>query len=479
MKSRQQPIRTLVSAAVVSIMACATVQAGSFSLYTESSAAAIGNYAAGIAAEAADASTGWYNPAGLSLIRSQQAVFGGVGVFPSAKLTGTSRFATTAPVALPAYNQSYNGLQGAKSAFVPSFHYARPLGENATVALSVVSPFGLATDWSRTSPVRYSATYSELITTNISPEIGAKLAEHFALGAGLDLQWARVKFNSVIGAPTFSTAIGRSPFFLDSPIYNKGHSFGVGFHAGGMLMFNENHTRIGLNYQSKMDHTFNGYSRLTGRFASPGLTTLSQANAAAVLGSVSGSTWSNNLFSNNIEFPEVTTLSGYQDVNENLAVLGSVVYTGWHTLRTIQLNNVMAFVNGLGARKVNNISTQNYDNAWRFALGANYKFNDQWMLRVGGGYDQTPTNDIDRDVRLPDSDRWALSIGGHYQYSPAIGFDAGYTHLFTTEDAPINRTAALSPGNTFNVTARTKARVDLVGLQAVWTMDQPMPMPTK
>ncbi|MFW2535499.1 transporter, partial [Legionella sp. 28fTON52] len=42
--------------------------------------------------EAADASTGWYNPAGLALIRQQQVVVGAVGVFPSSELTGTSTF---------------------------------------------------------------------------------------------------------------------------------------------------------------------------------------------------------------------------------------------------------------------------------------------------------------------------------------------------------------------------------------------------
>ena len=53
---------------------------GAFSLYTEGSASAVGNFAAGVAAEARDASIGWYNPAGLALIRNQQVVLGATGV---------------------------------------------------------------------------------------------------------------------------------------------------------------------------------------------------------------------------------------------------------------------------------------------------------------------------------------------------------------------------------------------------------------
>lgn len=455
----QRPMKSVLSIAVSALLASSAAHAAGFSLYTESNGSAAGNFAAGIAAEAADASTGWYNPAGLSLIREQQAVFAGNGVFPSTKLSGTTTFRTTG---VPPYVQQFHDIDGAEDAFVPSFHYAKPLGENATVGLSVTAPFGLSTLWSRFDPVRYAATFSELITTNLSPEIGGKLTEHFALGAGIDLQYARVKFNTMLGSPALMQALGANPITLDSYSYNKGDSFATGFHAGALLMFNDNHTRIGFNYQSKMHHRFHGYSRLTGRLASPGLLT---HNAVF---------WSDNLYSNNIEFPEIAVLSGYQDVNEKFALLGSVVYTGWHVLRTIQLNNVAAFVNGLGQVKVNSISTENYDNTWRFALGANYRFNEQWMLRVGGGFDETPTQDAFRSVRLPDADRWALSIGAHYQWRPNIGVDFGYTHLFTDE-VPINKTISAGAGSSFNVHAIGDASAEIIGAQLVWIMDQPLP----
>ncbi|KTD65042.1 OmpP1/FadL family transporter [Legionella shakespearei] len=482
-----KPLRTLVSAAVIGVLATSAAHAGGFSLYTESSPAATGNFGAGIAAEGGDASIGWYNPAGLVLIQEQQAVFGGVGVFPKAELSGVSTF--RGPAAnLPAYTQSFTGLNGGENAFVPAFHYALPLGENATFGLSMVSPFGLSTDWGIDSPVRYQATYTELITTNVSPEIGGKLTENFSLGAGLDLQFARVKFNRVLGLPTLygnPLAIPESSSAMgaDSLSYNKGHSFGVGFHAGVLAMSTDKHTRVGLNYQSKMKHTFHGYSRLSGRLAG----TSGNVFMPATLDPTSISR-SNELTSNNIELPDVVTLSAYRDVNEKLALLGSVVYTGWGVFKTIQLNNVQApaVSNGaitplgtLSQAHANSTSTQNYKDAWRFAVGANYHLNPQWMLRVGGGYDATPTNDVDRDVRLPDTDRWALSVGAHYQMKPNIGIDVGYTHLFAASNPTINKTDAITSTSSYGVVADGKARADLVGIQAVWTMDHVMPQPTK
>lgn len=454
--------------AVLSAFASLNAQAGGFSLYTEGTAAVIGNYAAGAAAEGADASIGWYNPAGLVLIKREQFVAGGVGVFPTSSITGTSTFATPN---LPSYVQTFNSLDGAKNAFVPSTHYAKPLGERATFGLSIVSPFGLATDWEQNSPVRYSATHTKLMTINVSPEMGAKVTDNFAFGAGLDFQYARVTFNRMLGAPTLLRALGAAPDVMDSLSDNNADSFGIGFHAGVLGMFNDNHTRLGVNYQSRMNHRFDGHSRLRGRLADP--TAVLGTGAFGNINSVFGY---NYLQSNSVSLPDITTLSIYHDVNEAFAVLGSVVYTNWSTFQKVELNGVAVGVPGsappfrVTQAVVNSTAAENYKNAWRGALGVNYRANDQWLLRVGGGYDQTPTNNVDRDIRLPDANRWALSVGTHYQWRPDIGLDFGYTHLFGAEDSTLNKREVLG-SSTYTIAGTASASADLVGLGLVWNMD--------
>lgn len=475
MNTMRKPLRSLVNMAVVSMMASGMAHATGFALYTEGNGYSTGNFGAGVAAEAYDASTGWYNPAGLALIRDEQLVLGGVGVFPTSSVSGTSTYTLQAPMLppLPQYIQTFNGVDGAENAVVPSMHYARPLGENATFALSVVAPFGLSTNWDEFSPVRYQATFTQLLTMNLSPEIGAKLSDNFAIGAGLDLQHAQVKFNRMIGAPNLSLLNipdFPSPMFFDTLTYNKGDSNGIGFHAGVLAMFNNNHTRLGLNFQSRMRHVFHGFSRLSGRLANNG------ADIFAAPDEAPGVAWSDNLNSSPIEFPSVLTLSGYHDVSDRLALLASAVYTGWSSFSTIQLNNIIApdvAPNGvISLVKLSVASPQNYKNVWRLALGANYKLNDTMMLRVGGGYDETPTNDIDRDMRLPDASRWALAIGGHYQARPNLGLDLGYTHLFAVKNPTINRTDVLNATNSYNVNAVAKANADLIGVQLTWLMDK-------
>lgn len=448
--------------ALMPLMLPQCVSAGAFSLYTESSTVAVGNYAAGVAAEVADASTGWYNPAGLVLLNKKELVASGVGVLPSTEISGVSTFNTEgyAP-----YIQSFSHLQGAKDALVPALHYAKPISDRAAWGFSIVSPFGLSTDWGTASPVRYSATLSQLMTINASPQIAGQLTEHYTAGLGLDLQWARVKFNSVLGSPAslqYLQSIGGAvtPTTLDSTTDNRGTSFGVGFHAGLLGTYNDNHTRVGINYQSGISHMFEGSSTLTGRLADPELT-----NPDAVFST-------NALYSNTIHLPSITTLSAYQDLTPHWALLGSIVFSNWSTFNQIALNNIAAYSPDVGVQElINTTSAEDYRNAWRFALGANYRVNDQWLIRTGGGYDQTPTVNAARDVRLPDSDRWALALGAHYQMRPNIGFDAGYSYLFGANTANVNKTQILGATSNNVINATGKNHAQLVGLQVVWDMD--------
>lgn len=458
-KGFHHPIRRLVSTTMTALWVSHTAHAGSFSLYTEASTVAVGNYAAGVAAEVADASTGWYNPAGLVFLGKQQLLVSGVGVIPSAKLTGVSTFETTG---LDSYSQQFSNLQAGKNAIVPALHYALPLGEQAAFGLSFISPFGLSTQYPDTSPVRYAATLTQLLTANLSPELAGRLTDNFALGAGLDLQWARVKFNQVLGVPNLLQMGGLNPTSFDSISDNEGTSFGVGFHAGILAKFNQDHTRVGLNYQSRIKHSFEGTSVLTGFLADPDLTT----DTLAVFRS-------DILSSNEISLPDVVTLSVYQDMTERLALLGSVVYTEWSVFRTTQLNNVAAFDPDVGRTLMDIAIPQNYRNTWRFSVGANYRVNERWLLRVGAGYDQTPTVNAERDVRLPDADRWALAVGAHYQMRPCLGFDVGYAYLFKASDTRINKTYLLGTTSSDHVNATAKVNAQLVGLQAVWTIDAP------
>jgi long-chain fatty acid transport protein len=447
----------------------ALVQASGFSLYNEINGSAVGNYAAGIAAEYNDASTGWTNPAGLAFIHHEQTQLGVVGVFPSASLSGQTLYTTPTPIGNYDYEQSFKNLTTSEQAAIPSFHFARPIGPNSAVAFSLVMPYGLASDWDQNSAVRYAATRSELLTLDFSPEIGGRITDYLTAGVGFDFEEARVTFNQILGAPAILDASGENPALLDSYSSNQGYSFGLGFHAGLLLHTQNQRSRLGLNFQSAVNHQFRGTSTLTGPLAAASFNVFDTTTFNSQASYSSG-----QLYSNAVDLPSVTTLSFYQSLHPQWALLGSMVYTNWSSIDTIELHNVAApnvdETTGDATQSYKTgINPSDYRNTWRVALGANYQYNEKLMLRAGTGYEQTPTINAERDVRLPDANRIALAIGGHYQYSSRLGFDAGYSHYFM-DKLQLNKTNQLDI-NTFNVQATGHARADLFGGQFVYKFD--------
>lgn len=421
-------------------LAASNSYAGGFSLYGEANGKNAGDFAAGAASEAEDASTLYYNPAGLVHVKGRQLVLGTTIVNASSKLGDNASLTLTTKNFGPGTTASLSGFKTDKTGLVPAFFYSKNISNKLTLAFGVFAPFGLATEWSETSAAGYSATLSNLEIIDVSPGFGAKLTDKLSFGAAFDLQLAKVDFNSIIAVA------GGGLFNSASTSTNHGSSIGFGGHLG-LLYQATKQTRLGLNYQSPVEHKFTGKSIINGPIAFP------NPNNIAVR---------NDLFSDPISMPGQITFSGMHQVNSKLSFTSTVAYVQWNIVKEIALNNVAGAKGDATPVKV----PENFKNTWRLAAGAKYKVSDKVNLRAGLGFDQTPTNNVDRNLRLPDSDRIAVAVGGHYQATKTVGLDIGWTHLFLKNTA-INNTATVG-ANTTTVVAGVKARADLFGAQLTW-----------
>jgi long-chain fatty acid transport protein len=441
------------------------VNAAGFSLYTESSVDALGHYAAGSAAEAYNAATAWYNPAGLVYLKHKQAITSNIAVIPYVSLSGSSDFYTLYSGTTPLnYIQDFSNLRGDNQALIPALYYALPLGKNIAAGFSVLAPFGLSTDYNAESAVRYGGTLSDLKTVNLSSALAARVYDNFSFGIGIDMQFAEVSYDAVLGSPAslqyLQTMGGLAPVtYLDSSVENTGTSTGIGVHMGIILEIDE-HNRFGLNWQSRVKHQFDGNSTLTGRLADPSLT------------DINAQFYSPYLKSGSMYMPDVITFSTYHELSSNLQLLTSVVYTCWSVIQSIDLYGVAGFSEEAQAVQYLDISTpQGLNDTWRFALGFNYIIDDEMMLRIGAGYDGTPTVNAYRDVRMPDASRYALSLGMHYVWSEKLAFDFGYTHVFAVDNAHLDYMQKLDDQSSFGVTGTAQSYADLLGIQASWSFD--------
>lgn len=266
--------------------------AAAFQLF-EQNAVNMGDFAAGGAAIAEDASTAYFNPAGLIRIPNQQLVLSGDLINTDFKFTGTNTWSavgSTAALFHP-YTEYANSVQGGGANIVPAFHYAAPMSDCLVLGFSVTAPFGLETNYPQTSALRYSATKTSLEVIDLSPSFGVKLNNHWSVGAGFDAEHLSVDLNSVGGIPSFNP---NNPTEFDSLSKNSGTDWGYGWHAGILYQF-DCATRVGLTYHSQVQfNDIQGHSKLIGPLVNlnsflhtgvvtSGVLTNNQLNAAATL----------------------------------------------------------------------------------------------------------------------------------------------------------------------------------------------------
>lgn len=373
-------------------------QAAGFQLW-EQDAASIGNYHAGYAAEINDASTAFYNPAGITRFKNQQIVLGGDAVITDFKYEGTvgvNTIFTGNPVPATGQGGNFN--------FIPFIHYVAPIADWLGFGFSVDVPFGLKTTWGRNSNLQYAATTTATTVVDISPAFGIQITEKGSIGLGLDIQRMNSEFDSTggIGFPT-----------LTADSVNKVSDTGYGGHAGVLYQFSDN-SRVGMSYHSQVVHHLTGSSQLTGPLATD----------------INGGPASSHIYTN-MTLPPYTALSIYQRVHPKVAILGSAIYTQWNIFKALILNGATGLnEDGDLDRTLQITVLQYYRNVWNLSVGADYYATDKITLKTGVGYDQSPVAGAYRTIQMPDNNRVVVAFGGHYQATNTIGMDIGWQHLF-------------------------------------------------
>lgn len=416
--------------------------ASAFQLW-EQDAASVGNYHAGYAAAAYDASTAFYNPAGMSRFKEQQLVVAGDAIMSDFKYRGTVRVNSINAGLTPLTTTA----QGGNFAMIGAMHYIAPYNDTIAFGLSVDVPFGLKVNYGRQTPMQYASTVTSVRVIDISPVVSFKFNNHLSFGIGPDAQLMRGEFDSM-----GTNGGGVS----NTPSVNVASDTAYGFHTGLLYEFNEN-TRVGLSYHSQVVHHLTGTSTFSGPLAA-----LFTEAESAVLRSTGSRV--------NVTLPPYTALSAYHKINSKVAVTGSVIYTQWSVLKNLVLQNVAGINNSFNlSTTILAVIPQYFHNSYSVSAGADYFLTDKITLRGGLGVDQTPVNNTYRNVQLPDSTRYAFALGSHFQSSETLGFDIGWTHLFMNQ-VTVNPPVQVMGAQRVTTNGKVTGGADVFAAQLVWDM---------
>ena len=400
-------------------------QASAFAL-VEQNASGLGNAYAGVAAVAEDASTIFWNPAGMTRLPGRQVVGALHAIRPK------SEFTNTGSAALPGRPLGSNGGDAGDWAFVPNAYLSWQLTPNWFAGLGVNAPFGLKTEYDPTWVGRFHAVKSELKTYNVNPSLAYKLNDQVSFGAGVSWQRADATLSNAV----FFGALGEGLAQVEGDDASWGFNLGALFTLG-------NNTRIGIAYRSAVEYDLSGSVVFANR-------------PAALAGALP-----DGPITANIKMPASASWSIFHQLNPKWDLLADITWTQWSNIQALNILRT----NGT----LLSTTPLNWDDTWRFSAGANYHHSSALTLRFGAAFDQSPSNDADRTPRIPDQDRTWLSIGAQYRMSKQAVLDVGYTYIFV-KDPVINlcgpataATAACAGKN--QLTGTYDANVNIVSAQ--------------
>jgi long-chain fatty acid transport protein len=417
-------------------------QAAGFALY-EQGISGLGNAYAGAAATAEDATTVWWNPAGMArLPTGKHFSIGGSVIAPSTKFSDRA-----SATALGQTTLGGTGGDAGDAKFVPSAFFAMDLNPKWSLGLGVSVPFGLATKYDPSWLGRFQGIESEVKTVNINPAISYKLSDNASVGFGISYQYGKI---DLLTGANYTAAGLAVPASSGGPILLPAGTEGQnkvsidgdawGFNAGALFNVAPA-TRVGVHYRSSLKYDLDGTTTFFNR----------PAGFAAVVPD------SNVKLS--LKTPESLSFSGAHKLNAQWDLLADLTWWRWSRIKQEPLVRTSGSQSGRTLETL----TFNFDDTWRASIGANYKLDGAWTLKLGAAYDQTPVpNPESRTVRLPDSDRYWLSAGAKYNVSRSAALDFGYTYV-QARDTDINNNQAATGKGIVNGTY--KAHVHVLGVQ--------------
>ena len=324
------------------LIAFSGAAAASSFMVQEQDASGIATSFAGSAAVAENASTNFYNPAGLTNLKGLQISAGVTGLKSNIEY-------------------SVNGGNAGDTLLSPNFYVSMPLTQDLYAGFGVSRPFALKTEytagWTGDALVRQT----KLESTNYNPSLAYRLSDKVALGVGMNYQ----KLDLTLGQASGSLS---------------GNDSATGWNAGALFTLSSA-MRVGLAYRSGLNYRLNG------------------------------------ALNGDLKLPAMFTLSVWQQVSDRWEAMGDLSYTQWNRLD----QSTVA------------ISAADERNAWRFAWGAAYKYNDAVKAKFGFAYERAATRRADLNLRAPENDRLWLSVGGQWNAGNAGKFDLGYAYKLSRD----------------------------------------------
>jgi long-chain fatty acid transport protein len=374
----------------------------------------MGTAFAGRASDAADASTLFGNPAGMTLLEKGEITVGISQIFGKADISN-------AQGTLPGTNKG----DPVPNTTIPFAYYAQPLDDHWAAGIGMYTMFGVKTDYESSFQGRYFGTVSDVKVVTVQPTLSFRPNELWSIGVGVTYNWIEGELSRNQLNP-FNTG--------DISTKVEGDDDASWGYNVGLLFTPLEGTRVGLTYRSEVDYKLKGDTTVT-------IPLVGRQQFDAGL---------------NITLPAVVDLSLTQQLDPRWTLHVGAIFTGWSSFDELVVTNV----GGPTA-----IEQHDWNDVWTYSAALSYELNPDWTLRGGVGLDNSPIPNAHRTVRIPTGDRWMYTLGAGWRpRNSSWSADIAYSY-FKEQEVTVNQSQAVSPALTLNYSAEYETEIHVVSLQ--------------
>lgn len=356
----------------VSMLISAPLWAAAFQYY-ELGTPVIGTAGVGQAALASDASTAYFNPAGMTQLNVSQFLLGSQLIVPDVHFKQNSETTIV------------GGNGGNAAPLTPGIgmYYVYSATRQIKVGVSLTSPYGGFLTYNDGWAGRYMVQNTELLTLNLNPSVAYRVNNWLSVGVGAAMEYAGLYQTVAI------------PFEPDNDgqITVKVHNYSPGYNAG-ILFTPYDKTKIGIAYRSRIIHDLHGNLTFLRIPIVPDATT-------------------------KMTMPQNVIASFSQGIGNRFTLLGEAGWANWSAMEKTVL-----VVGDLAATTV-----LDWKNTYRAGLGGQFAMSPTIILQAGASYDSSPTESSKRTPELPMDRQIRAGAGALFNISRLAQLAFSYEYI--------------------------------------------------
>jgi long-chain fatty acid transport protein len=370
----------------------------------------------------------FFNPAGLAMLARGKTTIAAGATLIAPRGSFTSDFGAKTDLK-------------ANNILVPSVYLSHGFSDHLAAGVGLFAPYGLITEWSKTSAARFLGYRSEIRAIYIQPTVAARLAnDKVMLGGGFDINFLHVNLRQQVDlaatqlpapAPpgqTFANlGIPSGTAFAEANL--SGNGTGVGYHLG-LIVKASDRVSLGVRYLSRQKVKVDG-GKVSFSPISTGIT-LAAGNPFGVPAGASldavlagqflpGAALADQGAKTALRMPEQWSFGLSVKPLTKLTVLFDVQYMHWAVFDTLSIDFANQTDNAVVPEEFQNTT------AWRF--GAEYQLSDHTTVR--GGYLLHNSAEPNGSVtpNLPEGKRSEFTAGFGTRLTSQLGVDLAFQYI--------------------------------------------------